>query len=79
MAPRRYQRSDISGRVKTTETKVEMKMHKVIYMKPGSGFILDNRTNNSVKGPEHVRTPRHVRKASARGESRMVLSTGLRT
>jgi hypothetical protein len=48
---RRYQCSDISGRVKTTETKVEMKMHLVIYMKPGSGFILDNRTNYSVKGP----------------------------
>jgi hypothetical protein len=48
-------------------------MHKVIYMKPGSGFILDNRTNNGVKGPEHVRTPRHVRKASARGESSLFI------
>jgi hypothetical protein len=26
-----------------------MMMHKVIYMKPGSGFILHNRTNYSVK------------------------------
>jgi hypothetical protein len=26
-----------------------MIMHKVIYMKPGSGFILDNRTNYSVE------------------------------
>ncbi len=59
--------------------RVAIKKHKVIYMKPGSGFILDNRTNYSVKGPEHVRTPRHVRKASARGESRMIPSTGLRT
>jgi hypothetical protein len=43
---KRYQRKS-----ERTETKVEMRMHKVIYMKPVSGFILDNRTNYSVKGP----------------------------
>jgi hypothetical protein len=26
-----------------------MMMHKVIYMKPGSGVLLDNRTNYSVE------------------------------
>jgi hypothetical protein len=41
-----------------------MMMHKVIYMKPGSGFILENRTNYSVEDltprQDIQETPRHA-------------------
>jgi hypothetical protein len=71
---KRYQRK--SGKSAYEESRC---MHKVIYMTPGSGFYTpEYRGIMSVKGPQHVREPRHVMKfmkASAQGHRRTVPST----